>query len=200
MRHTIAGIFSILMISGTVHAQGLGPPSVDAPYEVKVNMDPTTAQAALSALTSGVSKKTRPNTFYQILPIPQTDQTIVRVRRDQKNKTDVTVKLRGIQEIMAWLLTRPQLKLEGVECEWDIGLADEGKLSCDIKIETSNDTSPIDGDTIMARLNDNQRRLLEIGTHQPDFLTTLVACEAVPTEVWKGIAPVAGCDEATVEV
>jgi hypothetical protein len=175
-------------------------PSVDAPYEVKVNLDPVTAQAAFPTLVAGVTVKSRPNTFFLINPTPHSDRTIVRARRDQKNKTDITVKLRGIRQVMAWLLTGPQLGLEGVECEWDVGFADEGKLSCDIKVETSNDTSPLDGASVMARLNESQLRLLEIGTHQPDFHTTLTACPAVPAQVWKEIAAVDGCDEATVEI
>jgi len=199
MRYTVSGIFSCLLIAGTAYAE---PPAVNASYEVKVNLDPERAPVILADLVHGIAAKPRSVYYYQIAPTPQSDKTIVRARRDAKNKVDIDVKLRGIQEVLAWLLTGPQLNLEGVECEWDIGLAADntGNLSCDIKVETPNDLSDLDGASVMARLNDSQRRLFEIGTHHPDFLSSLNACEKIATKVYKGYAIVPGCDEATVEV
>jgi hypothetical protein len=187
------------LIAGTAYAE---PPAVNASYEVKVNLDPERAPVILADLVHGIAAKPRSVYYYQIAPTPQSDKTIVRARRDAKNKVDIDVKLRGIQEVLAWLLTGPQLNLEGVECEWDIGLAADntGNLSCDIKVETPNDLSDLDGASVMARLNDSQRQLFEIGTHHPDFLSSLNACEKIATKVYKGYAIVPGCDEATVEV
>src|SRR6185503_18921368 len=165
----------------SVYAQAYGPPSIEAGYEVKVNLDPATAEAALPGLVAGVSLKPRSVIYYLISPAtPLGDDTIVRARRDSKNKTDIDVKLRGIPEVLAWMITGGPKGLEGVECETDIGFApDEGNLSCDIKVETAGDTSPLDGDSVRARLTTDQVSLLEIGVHQPAQRISLDACPAV---------------------
>jgi len=198
-------LFSGLYL-GTAHSQeafnaNAAPHDVDFSYEVKVNLDPVTAQAALPALVSGVSEKKRSTIYYQIDPTPDSDMTIVRARRDTKNKTDITIKLRGISDFMGWLLSNPGLKLEGLGCEYDTGMTGDGQLSCDIKVETSNDTSPLDGDSVMERLDDSQEHLFKIGTGKPAKFSSLDACPTIATRVWKDIAPIAGCtDGATVEI
>lgn len=200
-------IFSFLFLFGAAPAYSLGDHGLlnwleaeEFPYEVKVNLDPVTAEAAFPELVSGVSMKPRSVVYYEVEPTPPNDKTIIRARRDNKNKTDITVKLRGIREIVAWLLTNPRASLEGLECEYDAGSTGEVNLSCDIKVETSNDTTPLDGASVKQRLDESQRRLFLIGTRWPLALSKLVACPTIATRVWKEIEPVAGCDEATVEV
>ena len=125
----------------------------------------------------------------------------MRARRDSKNKTDITVKLRGIPDFVGWLLNNPGLQLDGLGCEYDVGVTSDGQLSCDIKVETSNDTTPLDGGSVMARLDDSQQRLFKIGTGKPADHSALVACPSIATRYWKDIAPVDGCtDGATVEI
>jgi hypothetical protein len=168
---------------------------------VKVNLDPATAEAAIPALVGDVAEKPRSTIYYRIHPTPSTDHTIVRARRDSKNKTDLDVKLRDIGNLAASALTDEAAKLDELECEWDMPLAGEGKLSCDIKTETKDDTSPLDGASVKSRLDEQQRKLLVLGTRRPFNILSLTACPTVSTRIWKDIPEIAGCtDGATLEV
>jgi hypothetical protein len=167
-------------------------------YEVKINLDPATAEAALPSLVGAVKVLPRDSVYYLIDPTPNTDRTIVRARRDSKMKTDLDVKIRDINNAAAAMLTDPNPAFDELECEYDLGLTGPAKLSCDIKTKFSDDTESLDGPTTLSRLDEQQLRLLSLGTDQET--STLTACPAIATKIYKEVPLLDGCDEVTVEV
>lgn len=174
---------------------------VDAPYEVKVNLDPTTTPAILPALTAGGKTDQRRSIFYLVNGASPNSIAIVRVRRTAK-KSDVTVKLRGIKELSASVLSGTTLQEGDGDLEWDVNLNDttQGKLSAAIKVEYADTTFATDGTTIRSMLTPKQRELLAIGARRPFGALSLAECPSVVANLYKDLPPPAGCDDATVEM
>jgi len=171
-----------------------------APYEVKVNLDPDATPAILDALTEGAKIDQRTSIFYRIEGAAPNSIAIVRLRRTAK-KTDITVKLRGLHELSANVLSSTTLGPDDVDFEYDAKLREpgEGKLSGDIKIDHADTTFSTDGATVRALLTPDQRELLAIGARRPFHRLALVECPGVTATLYKDLPPPSGCDEATVE-